>query len=104
MKTRFISSFSTGIGLLCLVATRLGVALPQIEPPGGFIPPPGPGVRIVSPADHSVFYAPVDIPIFAFTHPLHLTESDVDEVEFTNVEFYATNASVKIRSGPGGPT
>jgi len=37
-------------------------------------------VRIVSPANHTVFYTPVDIPIFAYTR---------SEVRFTNVEFYA---------------
>jgi hypothetical protein len=48
----------------------------------------GPPVRIVSPANHAVFYAPVDIPIFAYTR---------SEVRFTNVEFYANSLDL----GPG---
>jgi hypothetical protein len=45
----------------------------------------GPPVRIVSPANHAVFYAPVDIPIFAYTR---------SEVRFTNVEFYANGTDL----------
>ena len=37
-------------------------------------------VRIISPANHAVFFAPVDIPIFAYV---------VDSPYTTNVEFYA---------------
>jgi hypothetical protein len=46
-------------------------------------------VRIVSPANHSTFYSPVDIPIFAFAH---------EELNpYTNVDFYysGTNAQGK---------
>jgi hypothetical protein len=50
----------------------------------------GPIVRIVSPANHSVFYAPVDIPIFAYVRP-------EPNVTFTNVEFYA--GSVDLGKG-----
>jgi hypothetical protein len=40
----------------------------------------GPPVRIVSPANHAVYYTPADIPVFAYTS---------SEAIFTNVEFYA---------------
>jgi len=40
----------------------------------------GPRVRIISPANHAVFFAPVDIPILAYV---------VDSLYTTNVEFYA---------------
>jgi hypothetical protein len=45
----------------------------------------GPPVRIASPANHAVFYTPVDIPIFAYTR---------SEVLFTNVEFYANGTDL----------
>jgi len=45
----------------------------------------GPPVRIVSPANHAVFYGLLDIPIFAFTR---------SEVRFTNVEFYANGTDL----------
>jgi hypothetical protein len=45
----------------------------------------GPPVRITSPANHAVFYAPVDIPIFVFTR---------SEAEFTNVELYANGVAI----------
>src|SRR5215469_15372186 len=50
----------------------------------------GPVVRIVSPANHAVFFAPVDIPIFAYVRP-------EPNVTFTNVEFYA--GSVDLGKG-----
>jgi hypothetical protein len=50
----------------------------------------GPVIRIVSPANHAVFYTPVDIPIFAYVRP-------EPNVTFTNVEFYA--GSVDLGKG-----
>lgn len=50
--------------------------------------PPGPGVRITSPPNHSFFLAPVNLPIFAYV---------VDGVNTTNVEFYANSTDL----GPG---
>jgi hypothetical protein len=44
----------------------------------------GPVVRIVSPANHAVFYAPLDIPMFAFVRP-----DGLDGAIVTNVEFFA---------------
>jgi hypothetical protein len=55
------------------------LGLAQVQDPI-FDPILGPPVRIVSPPNHAVFYAPVDIPIIAYTR---------SEVDFTNVEFYA---------------
>jgi len=60
-----------------------------------FLPVSVPPVRITSPANHATFYAPVDIPIFAFarfpvsfigpiTSPGSLTGNLI-----TNVEFFA---------------
>jgi hypothetical protein len=48
----------------------------------------GPMVRIISPANHAVFFAPVDIPILAYV---------VDAPRTTNVEFYANTNDL----GPG---
>jgi hypothetical protein len=58
--------------------------LAQVKDPI-FGPAFGPPVRIVSPANHAVFYTPVDIPIFAYTR---------SEAVFTNVEFYANGADL----------
>jgi hypothetical protein len=55
----------------------------QLDPYGPYGPIDpilGPMVRIVSPANHAVFFSPVDIPIFAHV---------VDSPRATNVEFYA---------------
>ena len=46
------------------------------------IPSLGRGVRIISPANHQVFFAPVDIPILAYV---------VDAPDVTNVSFYANS-------------
>ncbi len=50
-----------------------------------------PMVRIISPANHSFFLAPVDIPIFAYARDLGQIDG------FTNVEFYAGTNDL----GPG---
>jgi hypothetical protein len=56
---------------------------------------PGPAVRIISPANHAVFFAPVDIPIFAYVDS-HLLYAPA-EVALTNVEFFANGVDL----GPG---
>ncbi len=62
------------------------VLIQSLFPPIGsaqpFDPILGPTVRIVSPADHAVFYAPLDIPLFAYTRP-------EPAATFTNLEFFA---------------
>lgn len=45
--------------------------------------PTAPAVRIISPANHAVFFTPVDIPIFAYAYP-----PPVDEITFTNLDFF----------------
>ena len=45
----------------------------------------GPMVRIISPANHSFFLAPVNVPIFAYV---------VDSIQTTNVEFYANSTDL----------
>jgi len=62
----------------------------DLSAPGLPIVPPGPAVRIVSPANCSAFYTPVDIPIFAFTHGF-VYAPDYTQVNPTNVEIFATN-------------
>jgi hypothetical protein len=80
MKTmRLLQTARRGRGLsviLCLAFPWLTFAQPQL--PGSIVGPP---VRITSPANHAVFFAPVDIPIFAYVR--------LGGVTFTNVEFYA---------------
>lgn len=87
MKKLFFSRVLAGGGLLAaLTAGLVPVARGQADPI--FDPILGPPVRIVSPANHEVFYAPVDIPVLAYTR---------SEAVFTNVEFYANG----IDLGPG---
>ena len=60
-KLMFLSSIRSG-GFACLFGLILpGLASAQIIFPRPFSP-----VSIVSPANHSVFYTPVDIPIYAY--------------------------------------
>jgi hypothetical protein len=67
----------------------LAIPLPGFGQLGDpFDPVIGPLVRIVSPANHAVFFAPANIPIFAYV---------VDSPYTTNVEFYAN----KIDLGSG---
>lgn len=90
------SCFSGLIGSCGLAIALAGVIFPlvataQITDPI-FSPVLGPAVRIISPANHQVFFAPVDIPIFAYTR------LDPVGVRFTNVEFYA-NGTNDLGSG-----
>ena len=88
MKTLSFSRIALGCSMLVMLAAGM---VPCI----GFsqtIPDPfgnplllGPPIRIVSPVNHSVFYSPVDIPIFVFTR---------SEAEFTNVELYANGVNI----------
>jgi hypothetical protein len=48
----------------------------------------GPAIRIISPANHTVFFEPADVPILVYTR---------SEVIFSNVEFYANGQDL----GPG---
>jgi hypothetical protein len=79
MKNAYFSRVVAACGAVWLLAItsvpQRGVA--QIPDP--FLGPEPP-VRIVSPANHTVFFTPVDIPLFAYTR---------SETRFTNVEFYA---------------
>jgi hypothetical protein len=45
----------------------------------------GPGIRIVSPANHQFFLTPVNIPVLVYTRP---------EAHFTNVEIYANGTDL----------
>ena len=100
MKISRFSRLVAGFSFLVTLAVELVplAGFSQIQDP--FLPPPGPPVRIVSPADHAVFYAPVDIPIFAFTHAISMSLSQYAETDFTNVEVYATNGNVRYDLGP----
>jgi hypothetical protein len=60
----------------------LAVARPVMAQP--YDPIIGPSIRITSPANHAVFYAPVDIPIFAF-----VVSPASEGTRWTNVEFFA---------------
>jgi len=66
------------VAILSLASLRLASGQ-QIDP---II---GPTVRITSPANHAVFYAPVDIPIFAYAVAIDNVGVDTP----TNVEFFA---------------
>jgi len=59
-------------------------------------PPLDQVVRITSPAYHATFYAPVEIPIFAYVH-----DGIVGLANFSSVEFYASNSVGIIDLGPG---
>jgi hypothetical protein len=73
------------VAMLASVAMvpRTGQAQQPGDPFGNILL--GPAVRIASPANHSVFSAPVDIPIFIFTR---------SEADFTNVEVYANGVDI----------
>lgn len=60
-----------------------------------------PGVRITSPANHATFYAPVDIPLFAYAGLIYRSDDPINQpgvgVIVTNVEFFAGTNDL----GPG---
>ena len=68
---------------LCLMYSGFGFA----QLPSPFVPP----VRITSPANRATFYAPVDIPIFAYAHFSGYLSSPTSPLgaTVTNVEFFA---------------
>jgi len=80
MKTMRISRIAWRCGAAALF---LWAAFPR--PMDAQIIYPGPAVRIISPANHAVFFAPVDIPIFAYVDS-HLLYAPA-EVALTNVEW-----------------
>lgn len=82
---------------ISLLAWLPGATWAQVGPTAYFLQPPDSQVvRITSPANHAVFYRPVDIPLFAYVHdPYSLLAN------FTNVEFYASNAVGVLDLGPG---
>lgn len=103
MNTSRVWQWVTGCFTLFAVALGglPGTGHAQIQPPiSPFIVPPGPPVRIVNPVNKSVFYAPVDVPIFVFTHAVVPSPTKGVAVDFTNVELYATNESVRLDLGP----
>jgi hypothetical protein len=56
-----------------------------------------PPVRITSPANHATFYAPVDIPIFAYARLPSLVYPIPTANSVTNVEFFAN--AIDLGSG-----
>jgi hypothetical protein len=88
MKTPFFARFVFGCGLMVILA---GILLPR--PASAQVYDPyftyalGPAVRIVSPPNHAVFCAPVNIPMLAFTRLTTIAD-------FTNVEFYANGVDL----------
>lgn len=70
-------------GFLILLLTNSRVAVGQVIDP--IDPIIGPLVRIISPANHAVFHAPVDIPLLAYV---------TDALDTTNVEFFANGADI----------
>src|SRR5580704_3911454 len=97
MKISSFSRFVTGYSLLGLLTA--GMAARQGFSQVPYIAPPGPPVRIVSPANFTVFHAPVDIPIFVFTHGI-ISEVEPEALEFTNVEIYAISGGSTNDLGP----
>lgn len=76
--TRLSKKSQAGVLFLLLATSSLvfGQAADPIDPVIG------PMVRIISPANHEVFFAPVNIPILAYV---------VDSLHTTNVEFFANS-------------
>ncbi len=89
MKTLFASTItrcSFRLALVTIAASTL-TASAQWLPTGPLVVPP---VRITSPVNHATFYAPVNIPIFAFTTREYSLSPIVPTLgSVTNVEFFA---------------
>jgi hypothetical protein len=82
MKTMQISRIARLCGALSAV---LWLASPQPAAAQQFgFPPVERQIRIISPANHAVFYTPVDIPVFAYAYG----EGVDATAAFTNVDFY----------------
>jgi hypothetical protein len=93
-----------GVAGVILCLTFPGFTFAQLVPGNPIDPIFGPPVRIISPPNRATFYAPVDIPLFAYEVPYIIVKeegrSGLDEdvpVTFTNVEFYAGTNDL----GPG---
>jgi hypothetical protein len=78
MKTMRLPQTARRGGVLGVIVCLAFPWLTFAQFPGPIVGPP---VRITSPANRATFYAPVDIPIFAYVR--------LGGVTFTNVEFYA---------------
>jgi hypothetical protein len=84
--------------LLALAVALASAASAQI------LPTTFPAVNIISPANHAVFHAPIDIPIFAYARPVQIFDPLLGTyrlAEPTNVEFYALNIGVTNDLGQG---
>ena len=82
MKTMPFSRIARRCGLLAAIFCPAFSPVADAQP---FLPT-APAVRIISPANHASFYAPVDISIFAYAREVNVT--------FTNVEFYANGVDL----------
>ncbi len=99
MKTMNLS----GIKGFCLMFLAGWFVMPsawlaaQSSSPGAYFlsPPAAQLVRITSPANHATFYAPVDLPLFAYVHDGYDALAS-----YASVEFYASNATGNIDLGP----
>jgi hypothetical protein len=82
MNVPGVSKFcARAIALFMFYAAFVRPVSAQWVPQSYFLPTPlEQAVRITSPANHSTFYAPVDLPIFAYAH---LTDE-----AYTNLDFY----------------
>jgi hypothetical protein len=71
------------------------------------LPGPLPVVRIISPPNHAVFYAPSDIPIFAFADAVYPGAVSGAFTTISNVEFFAGNIDLgsghRVVVPPPGP-
>ena len=102
MKTMRLAQTAIRCGVLGVILCLAFPWLTLAQVPGDPTSILGPPVRIISPPNRATFYAPVDIPIFAFVVPYTLEKNLnglVGEVAvtFTNVEFYAGTNDL----GPG---
>jgi len=94
-RTGILSGMMSGLLFLALTPSVFAQIVPPFAP-GSLFSAGGPVVRITSPANAATFYAPVDIPLFAFAH------DGVDALAiYDRVEFYASNAVQTIDLGPG---
>lgn len=73
-----------GGAVIALVALAFSPALAQEDP--FFTPALGPAIRIIAPANHTVFFAPVNVPLLAYTR---INPSPGTEAYYSNVVFYA---------------
>jgi hypothetical protein len=86
MNTTCFSRLTGGCSLVIVLAAVLfpSPAFAQVYDPY-FSAALGPGIRIVSPANHQFFLTPVNIPVLVYTRP---------EAHFTNLEIYANGTDI----------